>query len=399
MKIINSAQGGSNVYKRRAFIGYQIPKLLKSNALDVQSKEQPGNQTKSLNSKTKKLNPSLNKDVETTITNAAKNSKDTLVSTPKFVGSSKINVQHEVEAEILKSIVENEGEPLEEKDIFYIDHKRNPLCRIIGQKIEKKAIVKDTLLNQDRNGCQKALDDKHFAERSKGRVMGVRKKKDPPLRITNTISREPPDVSSDEDVEEELRSLLEEQLRKNIPLSSNRPKNSLKHSELNARANKILHGVKNPNTPIKKRNIVRYAQRSRGSNTACIAKEYIDMCGTVRGGSTLSPKIYRTRSESKKESVLNITPDVPGTPILINNEHNESYSKSDKEENVEFSPNTTLSGFQSLNYSLVGSSNEDDAKSSCLKKAVWEDSDDADSPNKTLQELNASCKFTALPLF
>ena len=100
-------------------------------------------------------------------------------------------------------------------------------------------------------------------------------------------------------------------------------------------------------------------------------------------------------SNKRALSSLNSTPNVSETPPIHFSDHDDSYQNDfeDIDGNVKFSPDTTLSGYQSLNYSLVGSSNDDDVKSSSSKKFDTDGCEDDKYYCKISQELNASCEY------
>ena len=276
--------------------------------------------------------------------------------------NTKKDIQREIEKEILKDIDVESERGGEREDIFYEDHKRKkPLCRTYSRT---------TIRTQ---------------------------KDDPPPRSGNIIYDEPPDISSDEDAEEELRDLLEQQFKQSMPPLTRKHK-ALPEIKEKSKDNKTSNcKVASP----KKRNLVYYTRSSRNAGRAYRTGEFPKNCNEIRKNTSQIQIGIRNEAAPKRlQSVLDTTPIAPETPPMPYSDNDDSYANilKDIDGNVEFSPNTTLSGFQSLNYSLVGSSNEDDGKSSSSKKVNTDDSEDDKYYDRPSQDLNASCELMSILL-
>ena len=197
-----------------------------------------------------------------------------------------------------------------------------------------------------------------------------KKKKDPPLRSSHTISANPPEISSEEDVEEELRALLKRKCREKAK------KSEIQTTNLKA---------KNNETPNSKRIVARYTRNSNWQEKVALSDPNLSGSKIKRTSNN-----HETSLKDDDKLNLNITPDNPPTPPLINNDiedYSQYWSKSD--ENATFSPNTTVTESNLFNQSFGGSASEKIDTYTNNKDSVQSEED----KNKSSQELNSSCKF------
>ena len=315
----------------------------------------------------------------------------------------RLKIKDKREEDILKDI-----ECEDKEDPFYIDHKRKkkPMCRVIKLKNEKVNCLESSSLNEDKhlNENQTTSHRKSWPRRPDTESVSA-KKEDPPLRLGNIILKEPPDVSSDEDVEQELRDLLEQQLKQSMPQSYKKQRTPFPiHHEGDFIKVKEIEKKAEANKPLAQSNrkpIVRYT-RSSSRPGVLSTNDYLYSSVEHRLKNLSKSKQDLTRFEATKtESVLDTTPINPSTPPLLYSEPEDDYPKllRPTDGDIDFSPNTTLSGFQSLNYSLVGSSNDDESKSSSSRRRDSGASEDEKrSSKKTSQELNTTCKYPNFPI-
>ena len=361
LKSINHGKCGSDVSKRKALKGFHIPKLKISDSKKTEELDIKPNST--FNSISEKNNSKRDSDVllsnerNTCVSKikCSKSKKSVQTSRSKTITNVKKDIQSDTEKDILKDIDVKSGHKEEKEDIFYEDYKRKkPLCRIYSPTT-------------------------------------IRKQKDPPCRSGNIIYDERPDISSDENAEEELRDLLEQQLQQSMPSVYSKHEKLREAKEKNKCDKTSKVKVASP------KNIVYYTRSSRNGGGAYRIGASFKTCNEGKNH-TLHTQIGPRNDAAPKrvQSILDTTPIVPETPTYSDTDDSCQNIFEDIDGNVEFSPNSTLSGLQSLNYSLVASSNEDDTKSSSPKKVNVDESDDDKYCDKTTQDLNASCELIAI---
>ena len=275
------------------------------------------------------------------------------------------------ENEVFKDIPNSQ--PVEVKDEdepFYEDFKRKRReCWPKVCKEAEEAIVKSSQTHSER--YEKFQPERKTSPHVHEISFEIKKKKkDPPLRTSHTISANPPEISSEEDAEEELRALLKRKC------SEKARKNEIQTTNLKA---------KNKEPPSSKRIVARYTRNSHRHGKVALSDPNLSGSKNKRTSNDQG-----TLLQDDNKLNLNITPDNPPTPPLINND-NEDYSQhwSKTDENATFSPNTTISESNLFNQSFGGSTSEKIDTNTNNKDSLQSEEDN----NKSSQELNSSCKF------
>ena len=324
--VLNNLKGGTDNSKRKALKGFHIPKRRKTSNNSI-------------------------------ITPEIKLAED----------KSNTEILIEPHADVpSKHRVEDDDEP------FYEDFKRKRPARRVNESPGKEYLT----VFPPKNNI-KDLKNEHETYNTpivKDICSNIRvKKKDPPLRKSHIISAQPPEISSEEDIEEELRNILVQKLKHKKSMHESREKH-MKITNIDISSNS-------------KRKVVRYTRSSYAKNDSVLDAKRLPNVNPQNDSKY--QKWNKKRFRNNENLVLNTTPDNPPTPPLIHNEDDEKYERQYIEENVDFSPNTSLSGFDPLNNSVGGSASERNTSSSIKADAV--DREDKNS-KKPSQELNSSCK-------
>ena len=286
----------------------------------------------------------------------------------KTVPVLKVKIKKE-ENEVFKDVPNSHSVEVNDEP-FYEDFKRKRReCRPKVRKETEEPTAESSQIHSER--YQKFQPERKTSPDVQKISFEIKKKKkDPPLRSSHTISANPPEISSEEDVEEELRALLKRKCREKAN------KSEIQTTNLKA---------KNSETPNSKRVVARYTRNSNWQEKVALSDPNLS-------GSKIKRTSYNQGTLLKDDNKLNlnITPDNPPTPPLINDDiedYSQYWSKSD--ENATFSPNTTVTESNLFNQSFGGSASEKIDTYTNNKDSVQSEED----KNKSSQELNSSCKF------
>ena len=260
-----------------------------------------------------------------------------------------------------------------EDEPFYEDFKRRKSARrVTNSPVSNERSISSSTKILDKCNLEKEQEWDKSSIHGNTHV-DQKKKNDPPPRINDKIA-EKPKISSEDNIEEELRALL---------------KQKLKNRKVPSKAQEKASSPKSETIPQTSRRIIAsYTRKSRRKqDSLSLRNEIYDQPTRNKSKKPLYDDV--TPSEHSNQLILNITPDNPPTPPLINNDDNE-YSANyglDLEESANFSPNTTLSGLNALNHSFGGSSS-DKANSTSKTGDTGECAEEYKI--KSSQELNSS---------
>ena len=365
---MSEVKGGSDASKKRALKGFHIPKVKKGDAISSNFVLNTTNEIKPNNIKSDNVETSKSNSDEVFLKNKTqKKSSSLLLSETNSVPEIENSLKEQLVEDILSDIDELDYEKGDEKDdTFYEDYKRKkPLCRIYDSTKKKSDIDK----NLSRKKCKPDVLNHSKTKFQNGEIKqsvqsSYTKKKDRPLRKVTIIRRELSDLSSDEDIENELDERLKNHLAKNSV-------NQIKKDKCDKVIRTPIYYIRGDYND--KKNLFNGAPFDPDEATQ--AKRASD-------------KTADNRLDGKDEdSVLDTTPAAPPTPHLLSSdsENNISAGLEDNQLGISFSPNTTVSEKENLNHSTV----HYDAASS-------------DSPNigkphifnfNDAEELDSSCKF------
>ena len=348
--------------------GFHIPKVKKGDAINSNIALNTTNEITTNHIKRNNVETSKSNSDQVLLKNKIQEkSSSLLLSETNSVPEIEKSLKEPLVQDILSDIDELDYEKGDEKDdTFYEDYKRKkPLCRIHDSTKKKSEIDKNVSLKK----CKPDVSNHFKPKFQNGEIKqsvpsSYTKKKDRPLRKVTIIRRELSDLSSDEEIENELEERLKNHLSKN---SVNQAKKD--------KCDKVIR------TPIyyirgdynDKKNLFNGAPFDPDEATQAKRASY---------------KTDGNRSDAKDEdSVLDTTPAAPPTPHLLSSdsENNISVGFEDNELSIAFSPNTTVSEKENLNHSTVNY-----------------DTPTSDSPNigkphififNDAEELDPSCKY------